>query len=79
MQTSVDEKLKRLIAIRLGKNEVEIQIQSSLASASSMSVIKFARLMKEVGDEYHIVVPKDETRKIETVGDLQATVAKYRK
>lgn len=73
----VNSKLTALIGQRLEKRPAEIEEQSRLAEDLGMSVVKFARLIKDVDDEYHISISKDEMRQIETVGDLQATVERH--
>jgi len=77
MQARVNNRIKDLIAQRMHKDSTQIIPQSRLSEDLGMQVITFARLMKDVADEYRINISKEEMKKIETVGDLQASVEKH--
>jgi acyl carrier protein len=78
MQAKVNNKLKDLIDKRLERDSAEILPQSRLSQDLGMSVVKFARLLKDIANVYRIDISKEEKKQIETVGDLQELIEKHR-
>jgi acyl carrier protein len=75
---NLEEKVKKIIADTLSKNEAEIRLDASLTEdlgADSLEIVELAMAMEE---EFSIEIPDEDIEKIVTVKDILDYIAEHR-
>ncbi len=75
---TLEEKVKKIIADTLSKNEGEIALDASLTEdlgADSLEIVELAMAMEE---EFSIEIPDEDIEKISTVKDIVDYIAEHR-
>ena len=75
---TLEDKIKKIIADTLSKNESEIKVEASLTDdlgADSLEIVELAMAMEE---EFNIEIPDEDIEKIATVKDIVDYIAEHR-
>ena len=68
-EANVDEKIKAIIADKLGIDEKEITPQASFTTDLGADSLDTVELIMEFEREFNIAIPDDQAEKIGTVGE----------
>lgn len=75
---TLEDKIKKIVADTLSKNEEEIKVEASLTDdlgADSLEVVELAMAMEE---EFNIEIPDEDIEKITTVKDIVDYITEHR-
>lgn len=74
--TEIEQKVKALVADKLGVDEEQVTMEASFAQDLQADSLDTVELIMDFEKEFGVSIPEEETQNISTVGDAVAYIEK---